>query len=125
MKILVADDEENIRNFLRSLLTSRGHAVVFANCGNTALRAISTEKPDLVFLDYQMPNTNGVEVIEELTKIKKRIMIVIMSGYDVSDLESEFEKHRNVCGFLPKPFELEDLQMCLDDVQQAYERVNY
>ena len=116
MKILVADDDENIRSFLKVLLSSKGHQVLFANDGNRTLASIIAEKPELVFLDYQMPNSNGVEVLRELTSINKKIDVVMMSGHDVTEIETEFKKNKCVIGFLPKPFELDDLKMCLDDI---------
>ena len=121
MKILVADDEENVRNFLGSLLTTKGHKVLMSGCGNSTLKVISAEKIDLVFLDYQMPDTNGLQVVEQLTSIKKKVKVILMSGHDITKLENEFSKHKNIIGFLPKPFELEDLKMCLQDVEISEE----
>ena len=66
MKILVVDDDPSSRELMRELLEASGHVVSEAENGKTALELIRKRKPDLVFLDLQMPLRDGFSVIREL-----------------------------------------------------------
>ena len=67
-KILTADDEKSIKDFLRDLLTSRGFDVVRASNGKETLEAVKQERPDLVLLDINMPDMDGLQACEALKK---------------------------------------------------------
>jgi DNA-binding response OmpR family regulator len=66
MKILIADDEPHITHMLRFLFEKRGHDVVIAEDGETALHKVVQEQPAVVFLDVNMPGKSGFEVCEAL-----------------------------------------------------------
>jgi CheY-like chemotaxis protein len=66
MIILVADDNALSRELIRELLESSGHMILEAQDGREALELIRSRKPDLVFLDLQMPLQDGFSVIREL-----------------------------------------------------------
>ena len=65
-KILVVDDEPQIRRVLRTTLTSQGYAVIEAKTGDEALELFRDERPDLVLLDMNMPGRSGIETCREL-----------------------------------------------------------
>lgn len=65
-KILIADDEPDILEFLKYNLEKSGFSVVLANGGNDALKLAASENPDLILLDIMMPDKDGVEVCSEL-----------------------------------------------------------
>ena len=67
-KILVVDDEGDIRALTRRTLSSVGHEVDVANDGNEALESMSENDYDLIVLDVMMPNKNGIEVIRDMRK---------------------------------------------------------
>lgn len=66
MKILVADDESHITHMLQFLFEKQGHDVVVVDNGNAAVEQIASERPDVVFLDLNMPGKDGFQVCEEL-----------------------------------------------------------
>jgi two-component system alkaline phosphatase synthesis response regulator PhoP len=65
-KILVCDDEANIRNIMDFSLEAEGFLVVSADDGDTALQAAISEEPDLIILDVMMPGADGLSVCREL-----------------------------------------------------------
>ena len=65
-KILVVDDEPQIRRFLRTSLAAHGYSVLEAASGEEALRMASTERPDLMVLDLGLPDADGIEVLKGL-----------------------------------------------------------
>jgi len=77
-RVLVVDDEQSIRRFLRVTLTSQGYTVIEAASGQEAISGASTEKPDIVILDLGLPDIDGVEVTR-LLREWTQIPIIILS----------------------------------------------
>lgn len=82
-RILVADDEADIREILCSILKKEGFEVIPARDGNEALQLVKDQKPDLVILDFLMPGLNGVEVCQALKKdpATEPIPVIIVTAY--------------------------------------------
>ena len=68
--ILVVDDEPAIQSTLRAVLEDEGYRVTTAGGGEAAVRAISDEAPDLVFLDIWMPGMDGLETLAALKRVR-------------------------------------------------------
>ena len=67
-RILVADDEKDIRTFTNRILTHEGHDVTLADDGELAIEFMTHNDYDLVILDIMMPNKNGLEVVQYMKK---------------------------------------------------------
>ena len=67
-RILVADDEKDIRTFTNRILTHEGHDVTLADDGELAIELMKQNDYDLVILDIMMPNKNGLEVVQYMKK---------------------------------------------------------
>jgi CheY-like chemotaxis protein len=82
-KILVVDDDEEIRIFLTTLFQDEGAAVFEACDGNEAIEKAATTRPDLITLDLSMPGKNGVEAFQELRSnpVTEEIAIVVITGH--------------------------------------------
>ena len=80
--ILVIDDDLQIRIFLKQALQRAGHVVILAVDGEDALGMASNFPVDLAFIDMHMPNCDGFEVFEALTKINPAAKKVVMSGLE-------------------------------------------
>ena len=80
-KILLVDDEENIRFLYEEELKEEGYATLSAANGEEALQLFKTEKPDLVILDIQMPGMNGIDVLRSMKTIDADIPVVLSSAY--------------------------------------------
>lgn len=113
--ILVADDEELMRNMLSSFLTIYGYKVILAHDGADALDKYNDDV-ELVILDVVMPNKNGKEVFGEIKAIKSDSKIILTSGYRANDTNL-FEAHN----IIYKPFSpldmLKIVRTTLDSLQ--------
>ncbi|HEX7859603.1 MAG TPA: LytTR family DNA-binding domain-containing protein [Verrucomicrobiae bacterium] len=112
IRTLIVDDEELARERLRSLLSREPRIEVIGEAGDgkAAVTAIEKEKPDLVFLDVQMPELNGFEVLEALDE-ETRPNIVFCTAHDKFALKA-FDVH--AVDYLLKPFDRERLQKALE-----------
>jgi CheY-like chemotaxis protein len=81
-KILVVDDEPDVRRFLTAVLQKRGHETLTAADGVEAFEVARRERPDLVILDLQMPQQTGTDFYRRLMKDRElsEIPIIVVSG---------------------------------------------
>ena len=81
-RILVVDDEADIRTFITAILKKNGYETLTAEDGAQALKTARQEKPDLICLDLQMPNKTGTDFYRNLSKDKVlgNIPVIVVSG---------------------------------------------
>lgn len=120
-KVLVADDEEGIREVMEEFLTGEGYDVSLAVDGQQALEMFEKDDYTLVFTDIRMPKIDGIEAVKKMKKSKPQTKIIIMSG--LPD-EETFERAMTVSegmveGFIPKPFKPADLRKALDALKEG------
>lgn len=116
LRIILADDEKPIREGLLEYIEWKRYGVEVIGCacdGQDALDQIAEKKPDLVFLDIQMPAMNGLDVIQAIQRLDARTpYFVILSGYD----DFSFAKKAMSLGvdeYLLKPFRPQDIYAAL------------
>jgi two-component system, NtrC family, nitrogen regulation response regulator NtrX len=80
-KVLVVDDEENIRKTVREILEDEAHTVVLAEDGEQALKRFREETPDVVLLDIQLPKKDGLSVLEEMKRGGADCEVIMISGH--------------------------------------------
>jgi DNA-binding response OmpR family regulator len=80
-RIMVVDDEENIRFLYKEELEDEGFAVELAKNGEEALKKLPDFKPDLITLDIKMPGMNGIEVLKHIREQDRELPIVLCSAY--------------------------------------------
>jgi CheY-like chemotaxis protein len=80
-KILVVEDEKNLRLLYKHDLEQEGYAVVTASNAVEGLRALETESPDLVILDIRMPGMDGLEAMGRILEKYPKIPVVLNSAY--------------------------------------------
>ena len=108
-KLLIVDDESDIREFARNFFKKRKIEVFVSSGGRQALDIIAKENPDLVLLDVRMEEMTGIEVLRELRKNNPSIKVIMVSG--VEDEETIKEVNAlGVIGYIHKPFILEELE---------------
>jgi two-component system, cell cycle sensor histidine kinase and response regulator CckA len=109
-KVLIVDDEEVIRGFLKGVLSEEGIEICEAADGNEGIRIFTEQKEsiDLVILDIIMPGIKGDEVLKTLREIQHGIKVIISSGF-MSEEQRERLKEYGVDAFLDKPFRDKDV----------------
>lgn len=114
-KILVADDEPEIRNLLNDFLQGEGYEVVLAADGNQALQLAGTENPQAIILDIKMPGLNGIEVCKRLKEKEqtKFIPVIIITGFGDNKLHA---LDVGVDDFVNKPFDMVELSIRVKSV---------
>jgi DNA-binding NtrC family response regulator len=80
-KVLVADDERAICEAFGTMLRAAGHTPAIAASGAEALRKIGSDRPDVVFLDVQMPGASGLETLEKIRAEHPDLPVIIMTAY--------------------------------------------
>jgi CheY-like chemotaxis protein len=80
-RIMVVDDEENIRFLYKEELEDEGFSVELAKNGEEALEKLPDFKPDLITLDIKMPGMNGIEVLKHIREQDRELPIVLCSAY--------------------------------------------
>jgi DNA-binding response OmpR family regulator len=111
-RILVADDDADLLDFLKAALTRAGYDVATVDNGRDALTAILSERgPDLVLLDVMLPYVDGYHIAQEaVTKLgDKTPPIMILSCRDAGR-EKGIALMSGAIDFVQKPFEIDDLQ---------------
>jgi two-component system, LytTR family, response regulator len=111
---MLVDDEELARVLLREYIGSSQDIEILAECANgfEAVKAIAEKKPDLVFLDVQMPKLDGFEVLE---LIGQDVAVIFVTAYDQYAMRA-FDEH--AVDYLLKPFSLERFQKALERARQ-------
>ncbi len=110
LTILVADDDADLRDILRSILEPKGFRVVDAADGRAALRTVQAQHPDLLILDYMMPQMDGPQVCRALKEdlLLRHIPIIMLTGK--SEIHDKvFGMDAGADDYLVKPFEPEEL----------------
>lgn len=117
VRAIIVDDEELARSVVREHLESHPEVEIVAECTNgfDAVKAVTELKPDLLFLDIQMPKLNGFEVLE---LINHSCAVIFVTAYDQFALKA-FEAH--AVDYLLKPFTKERFEKAL---QLAIERID-
>jgi len=108
-KILVVDDEQDIRNFAKSFFEKRNISVLTASGGNEALEIIEREKPELVLLDIHMEEMTGVEVLKKLRESKNDVKVIMVTGVEEEAIVNEANSW-GIRGYIHKPLVLEELE---------------
>src|SRR5690348_2268173 len=108
VRVLVADDENSVREALRRALVLEGYEVDLASGGLEALATVSSGRSDVMVLDVLMPDMDGLEVCRRLRKQGDRIPILMLTARDaVADRVEGLEAGAD--DYLVKPFDLDEL----------------
>jgi two-component system KDP operon response regulator KdpE len=119
-RVLIVDDEQPIRRFLRVALTSQGYTIIEAETGQIAVSKVASEKPDLVVLDLGLPDIDGIEVtrlLREWTKIP--IIVLSVRGSEKDKIDA---LDAGADDYLTKPFSVGEL---LARLRASLRRVNH
>jgi DNA-binding response OmpR family regulator len=108
-KLLIVDDELDVREFARNFFRKRGIDVSIASAGREALDLVDREIPDLILLDIRMGEMSGVDVLRELRHRHNLVKVVMVSGIEEDQVVQETTA-LGALGFIHKPLVLEELE---------------
>ena len=111
-KVLVVDDELEVRQVLREFLSSRGYDVTAASGGAEAVALVETIKPDLVLLDVAMPDMDGVETLKRIVAIEPALAVIMVTANADIGVTSKLLALGAV-DYVPKPFDLDYLDQAV------------
>jgi DNA-binding NtrC family response regulator len=107
-KILLVDDETVFTQNMSKLLGNRGYRVTAVNSGDNAIKALETEKFDVVVLDLKMPGMDGITTLKEIKKLDLFTETLILTGHGAIDTALEAIK-LGAYDYLTKPCEIDEL----------------
>ena len=112
-KVLVVDDNEDIRNLISIILTGESYDVLAVESGTQALEIYTEFKPDLILLDIMMPGISGFEVLEKIRDIRSSklnsVPIVMITAKSLTD-DIDRAIKLGATSYIVKPFRAESLK---------------
>jgi len=111
-RILVVDDEENMRVLLKRVLGKEGYQVECADLGKTALRLAKDNLFDLAIVDVCMPEMDGIEVLKKLKSINRQLPVIIISAYPSWGRKQTAER-MGCAAYLSKPVDMKYLKQLI------------
>jgi CheY-like chemotaxis protein len=119
-KILVVDDEEDVRTLLVKFLSQRGHQCLEATGGADALNKAFTNGFDAIITDIVMPSMDGIALTKELLKRTPRLPIMVMTGHD-NEFSPVTAMASGAREFIKKPFSLVEFAVRFDKMMNGHE----
>ncbi len=116
-RVLVVDDEENIRVVLRALLRKHGYEVEVADSGESALAQVDTFGPDVILTDVRMPKMGGLDLLATLRAKQNMATVIVMSAYGNVDLALEAMK-AGAYDYVGKPFKPDEIVLALKKAEE-------
>lgn len=119
---IIIDDETNSRNALRQKITKHcNNVMIIADCenGEEGIEKIETQKPDIIFLDIEMPRMNGFTMLQQIKN--KNFEVIFITAYDHYAIKAiKF----SALDYLLKPVEVEDLKAAVEKVTQKRKQMD-
>src|SRR5687767_779527 len=116
--ILIADDDDDIREILKDTLNSLGARIVTAINGQECLDRVEADAPDLILLDIEMPGKSGLQVLQDLRQRGSETTIIMITAYGTIERAVQAMK-QGAYDFITKPFDLDHIALT---VEKALER---
>jgi len=108
--ILVVDDEHSVAEFIKEVLTEEGYLVEMVHNGRDALSIVKKFSPDIVILDFMMPDMNGLQVLAELKAFDESIQVLMLTAYNSVPTAIEAIR-QGAADYILKPFDLEAFKL--------------
>ena len=116
-RVLVVDDEENIRHMLGAVLGQEGYDVVVASSAAQALEAMAQQTFDVLLSDIRMPRQGGMELLEDVQQRYPGTVVIMMSAYGSVDTALEAMKH-GAYDYIAKPFKPDEVVLLLRKAEE-------
>src|SRR5271163_5336827 len=116
-RVLVVDDEENLRLVVRTFLKREGYEVEVAGSGEEALALVETFGPDVILTDVRMPKMGGLDLLATLKAKGIEATVIVMSAYGNVDLALEAIK-AGAYDYVSKPFKPDEVVLALRKAEE-------
>jgi len=113
IRVLVVDDERDIRDGVERILSRVGFQITTASRGDEALEILDKVRPAIVLLDLKMPGMDGMEVLQRLREIDTAILVIVITGYATVETAIQAMK-QGAYDFIPKPFQPDQLRLIVN-----------
>jgi response regulator NasT len=121
LRIAVADDEPDMQDYFRTILPDLGHQVVFvARNGQELVEACRTEKPDLVITDIKMPDMDGIDAANQISRDGPIPIILVSAYHDAEFIRRAVADH--ILAYLVKPIKQADLEPAIAVAMRRFEQ---
>jgi DNA-binding NtrC family response regulator len=107
-RILIADDDDNLRYSFQRMLDGRGYTFIEAADGNEAVEKARLESPDVVVMDVRMPGMSGLDAFEQIKRFAPELPVIVMTAYGTTETAIEAMK-RGAFDYTLKPFDVEEM----------------
>jgi CheY-like chemotaxis protein/anti-sigma regulatory factor (Ser/Thr protein kinase) len=112
-KILVGDDDPAIHEIIEGAFADESHSIFYAHTGKEGAELLCRERFDLALIDYILPDTDGLEFLDNLRCQNSNLKAIMITAYGMPDAVLGALRQR-VCDFLVKPFSIADLQLAVN-----------
>lgn len=119
-KILVADDEQSMREFLDIMLKKEGYKVTLASNGEEVIHLIENDLFDLVLLDIRMPKLDGITALKRIKAISPETIVIMITAYASADTAIKAMKE-GAYDYITKPFKVDEIKLI---VKNALEKIS-
>jgi DNA-binding NtrC family response regulator len=116
IKILLVDDEENVRNALKRVLKREGYEVYSAGGGAEALSHLQQICPDVIISDFLMPDMNGIEFLKKTREVLPEIIRIILTAHADLQIALQAINDAGVYRLLTKPWDDAELKIMLNQI---------
>jgi len=112
-KILVVDDEADMRWILTNVLKKKGYRTITADDGKKAVQKVIENNPDIILLDIRMPEMDGIQVLEKVREINPSVLVIIITAY--GDVKNAVQAMKlGAYDYVIKPFDNSDLLLIIE-----------
>lgn len=116
-KVLIVDDDGDLRDLLTEAVGDWGYAVSMASGGEEALKMIRAGKVDIVVTDLMMPGMDGLQLLEKINKMDRDIVVIMVTGF--ATIETAVKAiEAGAYDYIAKPFKLDDLMVLLKNAAE-------
>ena len=115
MRVLIIDDEANIRRITAVALEGMGHQTSVAEDGNDALRQLEATDFDAAFLDLKLHGENGIELLPKLLASRPDLDVIVFSAGATAE-SAKAAQQAGAAGFMAKPFTVEQIRQALGNL---------
>ena len=121
--VLVVDDELLIRKSLGKVLRARGYAVEVASSGAEGLEKAGAIRPQVMFLDMRLPDTDGLSVLRRVLELDPLLQVIVITAF--GDVQSAVDAMKlGACDFLRKPYEMEDIVLAVEAAARTFRQAS-